>query len=289
MNIIAHKYFSPDNFWVKILFLISGLSITTLLSISLRSSIAYSIGLLIPSIILALVIWTWLIFQYNILEKLWADTSKWIKVVAVVFSCVTSWLFGSTLCNSVIGIIQRLDTSICYIIENIQLFCNIPYVIRIVEIVERLYPHYMIFLVIFFVGWGLIMIPCLYIIWKNIISVSLSKIHDYYLSMDKIEKWYLFITLSISIILIPIIYSLTNVFYYPTTVSGTVNGFEGIFGADTGNLLETNAFGNINAPENDVRQMLFGLFALPFSVLSYIISKIFFFIPHLPKTIISYN
>ena len=53
-----------------------------------------------------------------------------------------------------------------------------------------------------------------------------------------------------------------------------------IYTLDSGVLVKNNAFLYIDMAENDLRQPLFGLFALPFSVLAKFISLFFKFIPH---------
>ncbi len=91
---------------------------------------------------------------------------------------------------------------------------------------------------------------------------------------DKIERRYLLIAGLIAAILIACVYSLTNAF----TISGIP--YDVVYTADSGTLLETHTFLNINAWQNDIRQPLFGVFSLPFAVTANLLSKALFFVPN---------
>ena len=71
-------------------------------------------------------------------------------------------------------------------------------------------------------------------------------------------------------------YNLTKVFYF---VSG--RPYDIIYTTDSSAIFEENAFMNFNASENVAgRQPLFGVFSVPFALMSFILSKIFFMIPN---------
>ncbi|GHV79031.1 hypothetical protein AGMMS49944_08220 [Spirochaetia bacterium] len=87
-------------------------------------------------------------------------------------------------------------------------------------------------------------------------------------------------------IFISVVFTKTNVFY-GAEYNGSIVDFDIIYMSDSGNLMETNVYMNIGAPENDIRQPLFGLFALPFGTIAWIVSKIFFSIPNAYPIIIT--
>lgn len=74
-------------------------------------------------------------------------------------------------------------------------------------------------------------------------------------------------------------YGRTNMFYLPR-IAGVPIDFNVVFSSDSGDIFRTNAFMNVNAPQNDFRQPLFGLFALPFATIAYIASRLLFFVPN---------
>lgn len=71
--------------------------------------------------------------------------------------------------------------------------------------------------------------------------------------------------LVVSMALIYIVYGRTNLFYLPAQNGGIVK-YDAVFTSDTGVLMETKVFVNINAAENDLRHPLFGLFAMPVGI-----------------------
>jgi len=96
---------------------------------------------------------------------------------------------------------------------------------------------------------------------------------SFFKNLDKVEKSYLLIFILIWAILIPLIFSQTSVFYAPQKEDKIIY-YDVIFTADTGIHLATDIYQNLNAPENDIRQPLFGLYALPFGATAQLAAKI---------------
>ncbi len=92
-------------------------------------------------------------------------------------------------------------------------------------------------------------------------------------SLTKFERWYLIITFIGAFILTYIIYNITTAFYY-----SPIANYDILYTSDSAALLKGDAFFNINMVENDLRQPLFGLFALPFAFLAKVLCDIFFFV-----------
>lgn len=87
-------------------------------------------------------------------------------------------------------------------------------------------------------------------------------IKGFFLHLDKVEKTYLLIVTVLFAAVIFYVFNLTNVFYSPQA-NGQIIYYDVIYTSDTGIHLATDVYQNLNAPENDIRQPLFGLFALP--------------------------
>lgn len=98
--------------------------------------------------------------------------------------------------------------------------------------------------------------------------------------MDKIEKQYLFVSGTIFVLSTVVIFSLTNAFYGAVDMDGTFCGFDVIYTSDSGNQLQDDVYLNINAYENDLRQPLFGLFAMPFALAGKTVASLLFFLPN---------
>lgn len=116
----------------------------------------------------------------------------------------------------------------------------------------------------------------IFILWINFLYFIVPILITFCKNLKKYEKIY-FITFFLFFFSL-IFYSFikTNIFYLPTNDKACY--FDIIFTADTGYQYFTNVFLNILAWENDIRQPLFGLFALPISILAYILSYVFFFL-----------
>lgn len=104
-------------------------------------------------------------------------------------------------------------------------------------------------------------------------------------SLDIYDKVYIFIFFSLFFLFIIIIYNITNLFY-GATHNGEFINFNVVYTTDTTYLVTTNVYLNITAVENDIRQPLFGLFAMPFAIIATVCSIILFFIPNIYPIII---
>lgn len=91
---------------------------------------------------------------------------------------------------------------------------------------------------------------------------------------DKVEKRYFLIAGLLAAALIVCVYSLTNAF------TDTGIPYDVVYTSDSGMLLRDNTFFNINAFQNDIRQPLFGVFAMPFDIAARLLSKVLFFVPN---------
>lgn len=102
------------------------------------------------------------------------------------------------------------------------------------------------------------------------------KIISFFQSLSKSEKRYLYIVLVVAFIISSLSIYYTNAFSHPQYYNQSVVNYDVIYTSDSGALLHNNCYLNVSCIENDVRQPLFGLFALPFGLLANFISKFFF-------------
>lgn len=128
---------------------------------------------------------------------------------------------------------------------------------------------------------ALSVISLIYYLIKRIIPF----IKTEYKKFTKEEKVFLIILSTLGLILTTFLYSKTNAFYFPIFEKQVFIPYDIIYTTDSGGLNKVDAYTNIGAFENDLRQPLFGLFALPFSLTANFISKILYFIPNSYYTI----
>ena len=97
-------------------------------------------------------------------------------------------------------------------------------------------------------------------------------------SLTKIEKRYLIIIGIISIIVSILLTINTTAFSKPYH-NNSLEIYDVLYTSDTGALMYYNTYFNVSYVENDIRQPLFGIFALPFAVIAKMIGDICFFLP----------
>lgn len=100
-------------------------------------------------------------------------------------------------------------------------------------------------------------------------------IKDFYLNLSKGTQKYLKISLVVTFFATMILYYFAEGFYFSDTVY-----YDILYTSDSSALFRGDTFFNINMEENDLRQPLFGLFALPFALVAKLCSEIFFFVPN---------
>ena len=116
----------------------------------------------------------------------------------------------------------------------------------------------------------------IYILIKTIFPF----IKNQYRSLTKLEKRFIIITLVIGMLATTFLYSLTNAFYLPK-VNNKVVKYDILYTSDSGSLVSQDTFINVGAEENDIRQPLFAVFALPFAIGTSLLSEFIFFLPEI--------
>lgn len=160
----------------------------------------------------------------------------------------------------------------CYLCKFFVHYCSsnniLLKIVKYVSINES-YFSYLKYIV------GIFSIPAITYVVLLLYEYIFPKIKLFYKSMSKIEKKFLLITLIISFFASFIICNLTNVFYLDN-----IKVYDIIYTSDSGYLYNEDVFININMPENDLRQPLFGVFAIPFALIAHFIGDNFILAPN---------
>ena len=94
---------------------------------------------------------------------------------------------------------------------------------------------------------------------------------DFFRGLEKHERIFLAVGSTVFAVIIIILFNQTNVFYLPFR-NGTYRYYDVIYSTDTGAIVDSNCYLYPGAPENDFRQPLFGIFAMPFALLATFVS-----------------
>ncbi len=137
------------------------------------------------------------------------------------------------------------------------------------------------------VGWGptnttilgvilFLSIPCSVLIVRKTIHLIYVSLNRFYKSLDTAEKKYYIVVCSVGLVITAICFITTTAFWMPTLQDGTLVKWDVIYTTDTGTLVYWDSFANIGHGQNDIRQPLFAVFAMPFALVAHFISE---FIP----------
>ena len=122
--------------------------------------------------------------------------------------------------------------------------------------------------------------PVFFVFFYAFIIRFTAFIAEIYRTSDKIERYSFVTVMLVAIVAVAVIYNQTNCFYAPLGQDREIISFDVVYVADSGNFYKANVYGFIGALENDLRQPLFGLLALPFAITATLLSWTFFFIPN---------
>ncbi len=104
------------------------------------------------------------------------------------------------------------------------------------------------------------------------------KVIKFFKGFSKSEKLYFLIVIILSTIMSTAISHYTNAFSIPED-NTHVAIYDAIYVSDSGYITAFDAYFNVSNRMNDIRQPLFGIFSLPFSVPAKILSECCFFLP----------
>ncbi|MBQ6494976.1 MAG: haloacid dehalogenase-like hydrolase [Bacilli bacterium] len=115
-----------------------------------------------------------------------------------------------------------------------------------------------------------------YYLFYNIFLFSKNELKD----LSSLEKKFLLSFIIIGFLFMCFLYNRTSAFYTPIYSDGKVISYDVLYTTDSGSITITNAYANVGAGENDLRQSLFGVFSMPFYLMAKFISSFLFFIPN---------
>jgi hypothetical protein len=241
----------PNPLWIAIqwVFILSGVSMT--LAATLRGgAVAGAVGLCA-----ALVVYCWIVFREKILENIFKEFSPFCGLIAIAFAASAARIFMGyfyfryeKLSAIAIGFLSgRLEVDEASL-GTVFLEAKLPMTIFMA-------------LSLWVAAYWL---------------VNGFRIHalPFLRSLAGSEIAFLLSGMLISAALIYFISGRTELFLIPAQNGQTVL-YDAVYTADTGVLLETDVFVNINAGENDLRHPLFGLFAMPFGIIASWITFLF--------------
>lgn len=104
-------------------------------------------------------------------------------------------------------------------------------------------------------------------------------IQQFVQSFDKFEKRLLVAVFLLSGVVVTFCYLQTSAYYYPIWEE-QLQIYDVLYTTDSGGIYASDCYVRVLAGANDIRQPLFGLFAIPFSLVARIISMILFFLPN---------
>lgn len=221
---------------LKWLFLLSGTALSGLLSV--KGGVVW----ILASVPCALVALWFVVFRFRFLEKTFASFSRWRAALSVVLAayaahCYT-WIFQDRLYR----VAEELGNgAIADLIARFGM--SITVAIGIVSVLALFVYLY------WFFGW------------------FARRMRNMARSADSAERWFLLIAMIVAIVLIPLVYRQTTVFFSPNGGADNVwDKIDIVYSSDTASLVEQNVFLNVGASENDIRQPLFGVFAAPFAL-----------------------
>lgn len=234
----------------NLLFLVSASVLTAILSFE------HSMIFIIINVGISIVIQIIFLYKYNFVMKIIEEGNKSHILISILFAIVM-----------VMNLLQFIDGKILIMVNKINHIILLNNGVN--EFLYRWSSWIMVLLALY----------SIFIYWYVFFNKFSKPIADFINSIVGIEKIYLLITTTVFVLIILIVYSHTNIFYLPFK-NGEVMMYDVVYTTDTGYQTTTNIFNLISAGDSDLRQPLFGLFALPFGIIGLIISKLLFFIPN---------
>jgi len=220
--------------------------------LSLRGQFPFILG----GVLCSFVIMFLLSFKVRLLYSTFSHTNKIHVITSTLFTLFAGYNIAIGFYERYIGFIDKIHGITHFSVEYLEI------IIRLLAIVGTTIALFAIFVFMYY-----------------FINRFFTALKDWVNNSDIIERRYLIICGTLMVIAIIIIFNLTNVFYAPN-IDGKLINYDVVYTTDSANLVATNAYSNVNASENDIRNPLFGLFSMPFAIGALILSRVLFFIPN---------
>ncbi|MDR1384015.1 MAG: hypothetical protein LBJ67_09255 [Planctomycetaceae bacterium] len=132
----------------------------------------------------------------------------------------------------------------------------------------------------FIIAAATVALPAIFVFMYGFLSRFIPACREWIKNLNLVERFFLGIGCLSSLIFVAVLFNMTNCFYVPLDSQGNIIKYDVVYTSDSGAICYDNAYMNIIHEENDFRQPLFGVFALPFATCAKVLSKILFWFPH---------
>lgn len=211
----------------------------------------------------------------------------------ILIGCIISFLIGTVISVKVI-LNHTFDSKKLFISTIVALFIdkvitkkrqNVFDVINdlVLEPLQKNPSQETIFKII-----AILVIPALCVLVYFFIQKIIPLIKEESNKLTKIEKGFIIIMAIGGLLLANIIAHYTTAFYLPySKENDSIYNYDIIYTSDNGIIIGGDAYANICHPENDIRQPLFGVLALPFGIIGHFFGELLFFSPNYQSYAIS--
>lgn len=240
--------------WLRIVLVLSGTAFAVLL-MQTQSKVSFAV-----TGCLALALMLFLVFRTGFLKEIFQSRPIGICIVAGILTLSTLYTAKSTFYTCCHVWISKLYAMLQLPAQSLLLRLT-PWVVALVAV-----PMAFGYLC-WFVGF----------IWDFL--------KDFWRTSDFIERMYLLWAGIFFAALIYMTFMCTQAFY-GAHVNGKWFNFDLIYSSDSGYLVHQDVFRNVGAGQNDLRQPLYGLFAMPFAQAAWLLSRVLFFLPEAYITVL---
>ncbi len=199
------------------------------------------------------------------------NTDKWIMIVSLVLAFGISFFLVRYIFKNIFENINVVNLIFSFLVSDYILFYYYSYH-KILPFRNNYYS---------FADWKLTILTILsmfaltiivYFLWKKLFPA----VKKFFKSLTKFEKIFLIVMFFGTLIVTIVLFNKTTAYYYAKDIYWDI-----LYTSDSSANYIYDSYFNINSPMNEPgKQPLFGIFALPFAVVSKFLSQIFFFIPN---------
>ena len=208
-------------------------------------------------LLLCSIIWGFVAFKFRIVDKMLANVHRIDVVIAIILSIT----FIPTQYHSLSLLISIFENKGEMQMDTIAVLPSFaPYI--------SFFLSHKLLILIPVIAFAAISLCFIFI---YLLGCTKHIVIDFFRGLEKFEKNFLIIGCTLCSMMLILLFNLTNVFYQPS-LNGEIIPYDVIYTTDTGALL--NSYVYPVDLENDMRQPLFGIFALPFGLFAKFISYI---------------
>lgn len=233
--------------WIRLFMAISAAAYAVLLMVT-PSKLSF-----VMTGTLALILAAVFCFRTELLHHLFADKPGGVRIVSGILSLSAVYTAKSSFFTNCYGWMMKAMS-----------LMGLPRA----ELLVRMIPW----------GMALLALPMVFGYFTWFVDFMYRFALDFWKKSDYTERFFLLTAGIIFSIMIVFAYVCTQAFY-GAHINGFWYNFDLIYSADSGYLVHQDVFRNVGAEQNDLRQPLFGVFAMPFAEAAWLISRLFFFLP----------